>query len=159
MLAPRAAWYLSVGWKLRDAEPSDTYLIMNRLGGGLAIFVAIILFITSAVHYHNVASEESNLHQLIKNTPIESITIQMASVTINDKASFKNWILDPDWVKVDSNDLSFGASSEIAIRFNNNQVVTIDHLMNGKFRLADQSSHYYDFSSPDLADWVTSQGQ
>lgn len=43
VINPRLAWYLSDGWKFRDAEPSDTALFMARLGGiamlGVAIFV------------------------------------------------------------------------------------------------------------------------
>lgn len=33
---PQAAWYLEIGWKLRDAEPSEFALIANRVGGILA---------------------------------------------------------------------------------------------------------------------------
>jgi hypothetical protein len=38
---PRAAWYMSEGWKFKDAEPSDAALIMNRIMG---IVFAIIGF-------------------------------------------------------------------------------------------------------------------
>ena len=33
LFSPRTAWYLEIGWKLRDAEPSDLALGANRVGG------------------------------------------------------------------------------------------------------------------------------
>lgn len=44
---PQASWYLSIGWKLQDAEPSDAYLTMSRVGGVIASLVAIIALIAS----------------------------------------------------------------------------------------------------------------
>lgn len=49
LLAPYASWYMSVGWKLRDAEPSDAYLVMTRIGGVIACAVGIIVFIAGLV--------------------------------------------------------------------------------------------------------------
>ena len=42
---PTGAWYLEVGWKFRDAEPSDAALGWNRASGVLALIVAVILII------------------------------------------------------------------------------------------------------------------
>lgn len=50
LFAPRAAWWMSIGWKLRDGEPSDLYIGMSRFGGGLASVVAIIILIVSIAH-------------------------------------------------------------------------------------------------------------
>jgi len=42
---PEFAWYLKEGWKVDgDSEPSDTYLMFTRIGGGFAILVGIIVF-------------------------------------------------------------------------------------------------------------------
>ncbi len=41
---PTGAWYLEVGWKFRDAEPSDAALGWNR-ARMLALIVAVILII------------------------------------------------------------------------------------------------------------------
>lgn len=41
--APRSVWYLSYGWRFKDAEPSDAALLAERLGGGIAVFIGIIL--------------------------------------------------------------------------------------------------------------------
>ena len=42
---PMGAWYLEIGWKFRDAEPSDAALGWNRAAGVLALIVAVILII------------------------------------------------------------------------------------------------------------------
>lgn len=45
LVSPRTVWYLSYGWRFKNAEPSDAVLIVNRLGGGVIIFIGIILFL------------------------------------------------------------------------------------------------------------------
>lgn len=36
---PQAAWYMEIGWKVRNTEPSELALIANRVGG---IVIAIV---------------------------------------------------------------------------------------------------------------------
>jgi hypothetical protein len=40
---PQAMWYMSEGWKFKDAEPSDFYLIMNRVMGVVAVIIGFYL--------------------------------------------------------------------------------------------------------------------
>ena len=40
--APQAMWYLSDGWKYKDAEPSDAALTWGRVGGVFAILIGVI---------------------------------------------------------------------------------------------------------------------
>ena len=40
---PTAAWYLEWGWRYKDAEPSDTALMIERIGGVFAILVGIVV--------------------------------------------------------------------------------------------------------------------
>lgn len=42
---PYVSWFLSIGWKIRDAEPSDAYLGFTRVGGGIAAGVGLITLI------------------------------------------------------------------------------------------------------------------
>ena len=41
--APRTCWHLSLGWKFRDAEPSDLALTMGRVGGIAAAAIGLVL--------------------------------------------------------------------------------------------------------------------
>ena len=44
IISPNTAWYLQYGWIYKDAEPSDNALTMNRILGGVAIIIAVIIF-------------------------------------------------------------------------------------------------------------------
>lgn len=43
-LTPGTAWYLSHGWRYKDAEPSEAALFFNRAGGVFLILFGIVLF-------------------------------------------------------------------------------------------------------------------
>lgn len=42
---PQAAWYLDVGWKVKDAEPSEAALTWNRGVGVVVLIIAVIMMI------------------------------------------------------------------------------------------------------------------
>ena len=44
---PRLTWYLNIGWKLKDAEPSDLALLMNRVGGAFVAFIGLMIMMAS----------------------------------------------------------------------------------------------------------------
>lgn len=46
IFAPESAWYISWGWRYKDAEPSDLALTMERIGGVVICIAAVILLIT-----------------------------------------------------------------------------------------------------------------
>lgn len=39
---PRIAWWLAIGWRFKDAEPSNLALILNRVGGVICIIGGIL---------------------------------------------------------------------------------------------------------------------
>lgn len=41
LILPREAWYLEVGWKLKDSEPSEGAIIFNRVVGGILVVIGI----------------------------------------------------------------------------------------------------------------------
>jgi len=47
VFSPHTIWYLSIGWKLKDSEPSDAALTMNRVSGVIAVFLSIIILFSS----------------------------------------------------------------------------------------------------------------
>ncbi|SHJ31982.1 DUF6199 family natural product biosynthesis protein [Lutispora thermophila] len=42
-ISPEAAWNLEIGWKVRDAKPSDAYLLYIRITGIIACVIGLIL--------------------------------------------------------------------------------------------------------------------
>ncbi|GGP10701.1 DUF6199 family natural product biosynthesis protein [Oceanobacillus neutriphilus] len=43
IFSPRTAWWLSLGWQLKNSEPSHAALIANRVGGVFMVIVAAIM--------------------------------------------------------------------------------------------------------------------
>ena len=41
MVCPHAGWYLSYGWRFKDAEPSDAALIFGRISGAVVLVIGI----------------------------------------------------------------------------------------------------------------------
>jgi hypothetical protein len=39
---PRFAWEMSEGWKFKDAEPSEAYLVMTRIS---SVIILIVLWV------------------------------------------------------------------------------------------------------------------
>ncbi|MDQ2088166.1 hypothetical protein RBH29_17220 [Herbivorax sp. ANBcel31] len=44
---PEALWYLKYGWKVKNGEPSDAAIVMNRFGGILCCIIGVIVFVSS----------------------------------------------------------------------------------------------------------------
>lgn len=44
---PEGAFYLERGWKFKDAEPSDAYLELTKVGGIIGIIIGVIVLFTS----------------------------------------------------------------------------------------------------------------
>lgn len=40
--APRVMWRINYGWRYKDAEPSNTALLVSRVGGVIAIAAGIV---------------------------------------------------------------------------------------------------------------------
>lgn len=47
--APRAAWYLSYGWRFRDAEPSDAALAVQVCGGVVALLAGGVCLLAAVL--------------------------------------------------------------------------------------------------------------
>ncbi|WP_454189863.1 DUF6199 family natural product biosynthesis protein [Paenibacillus sp. Marseille-Q7038] len=46
-ISPYSAWYLSVGWKFKDAEPSDLALGVERIVGIVLVIAGFIMVVSS----------------------------------------------------------------------------------------------------------------
>ncbi|MEG0772679.1 hypothetical protein [Clostridium sp.] len=76
---PRVAWNLSIGWQIKDSEPSDSALVFYRLSGVVAsIILAVILFSNLSTSV-NISSWETNFVKRFKVENIESINITSIS--------------------------------------------------------------------------------
>ncbi len=46
IISPKMSWYLSYGWRFRNAEPSDAALAVARIGGVIGSVAGIILLLS-----------------------------------------------------------------------------------------------------------------
>lgn len=44
---PYSAWYLSVGWQLKDAQPSNLALSIGRINGSIFVIVGFVMMVSS----------------------------------------------------------------------------------------------------------------
>ena len=42
---PRLSWKIQKGWKFKNAEPSDAYLLATRIGGIIGTIVCFYVFL------------------------------------------------------------------------------------------------------------------
>lgn len=42
---PQAVWYLDVGWKVKDAEPSEAALTWSRVVGVVVLIIAAVMIV------------------------------------------------------------------------------------------------------------------
>ena len=47
VFAPRTAWYLSHGWRFRNAEPSDAALTIQIIGGVIVLLVGVVCLLAA----------------------------------------------------------------------------------------------------------------
>ncbi|SEC40511.1 hypothetical protein SAMN05443246_3986 [Paenibacillus sp. GP183] len=161
LFAPRAAWYGSIGWKLRDAEPSDAYLIILRIGGGIVCIVAIIIFLTAGTGDRETSTEKM-IRDNLANNQIESVTLQMKPVTSIDADELKNWILKSNWKKpaIDyRKQSSFSSAAELDIHLNNGREIEVFKMGNDQIGIGEKVFYpEYVFSSPLLENWFSTHG-
>lgn len=42
VINPEAAWKWEIGWKVKDAEPSDAYLLFVRISGIITCIIGLV---------------------------------------------------------------------------------------------------------------------
>ena len=45
--APKALWWVVIGWQIKDAEPSDAALVIYRIIGAILLIVSAVLALKS----------------------------------------------------------------------------------------------------------------
>ncbi|GGH31043.1 DUF6199 family natural product biosynthesis protein [Paenibacillus segetis] len=83
--SPNTAWYLSVGWKIKDAEPSEAALAMNRVVGVIASIVGLIILISSCASMFTGGSDakwEKQFQQRIEAGEVSEIKFGLVDQTI-----------------------------------------------------------------------------
>ena len=46
LLAPQSVWFSSEGWKFKNAEPSNMYLVFARVVGAIFLGLGVVIGVT-----------------------------------------------------------------------------------------------------------------
>ena len=82
VLSPETAWYLSHGWRFKDAEPSDLALSVHRVTGAGAMIIGILLIV---LRFGSCVSTNAGKNELISS--FNKDNIKSVSVTYDLRRS------------------------------------------------------------------------
>jgi len=49
VINPSLAWQISEGWRYKNVEPSELYLVLSRVGGVVLIIIALVVIFSSGI--------------------------------------------------------------------------------------------------------------
>jgi hypothetical protein len=170
VIFPRASWFMSIGWKLRDAEPSDAYLALSRVGGGLVSVITVIVLIVEMVQgtaqANHQMDEWNTFRQEMTVQNITSITEQPTGTPAATQQQIDAFVKDINNVSspAPSNPNQGGGASAYSTYLisckDGYQVVLIEVDQQGTFGITKDTAvgiiPDYKFTSASLTDWAAS---
>lgn len=157
-LAPRAAWYMSIGWKLKDGEPSDLYIGMSRFFGSaaavIALIVIIVRMITGISSAHQQTAWVSQFKSNLTVVNVASVTDPFGhSVTTNQERTVLSMLRNEDMYP--STVTSGGGIGELDIQLKDGQTVSIINIQPNSWYLTSNQPGVspYSFEDANLVAW------
>ncbi|RUT47153.1 hypothetical protein EJP82_08205 [Paenibacillus anaericanus] len=120
--SPYSAWYLSIGWKIKDAEPSDAALAMHRTVGVIASLAGFILIVSSCASMFTGGSDakwEKKFQQRLETGVVSEISFGMIdklSLTVEERNEVVELIKEARLEPFDTGSI-YGASGSGSISF------------------------------------------
>lgn len=74
VVVPRVSWFLSIGWKLKNASPSAAFMLAFRVGGAVLSVIGLIIIVSvtsQAAHHSYVATK--NWRQFQRQMTVQNI--------------------------------------------------------------------------------------
>lgn len=150
IVKPEVAWYLSTGWKLRDAEPSDLALAVNRVSGVVLSIISVIVIINNITDSSAANNWPKNFVNQLSVETVEKIELRFDKVIPKEEiGNVVEIIRDVDFRKIDRQ-YSYVCSYTIEITFIYGERETI-YCMGDRFWLSPRGLDYdYEFRSSEL---------
>jgi|GEM_PF-919153 len=129
--SPQTAWYLSIGWKLRDAEPSDAALAWNRISGVVLVVIGFIMIVSSCATLFTGGSEgrwAERFQQRVEAGEISAISIPVSpakKLTDVELSEVIALIREAELIPFDIPN-SYGSSGYGTLKFNDRTEVHIE---------------------------------
>lgn len=159
IFAPHTSWYLSTGWRFKNAEPSNLILAVNRIVGFIAAFISVFVIVSS---FGNSVSQNNWTDKFVgrlESDQVESISIGIFDTIRleNEEAkNIANIIRNINMEKRDAQDVS-GYSEVIIIDFVHHDKVKIYNLGSKFWINTDEVNVEYLFTSKALQDWLNTK--
>lgn len=155
-ISPYSAWYLSVGWKFKDAEPSDLALGAERIVGIVLVIAGFIMVLSSC----SAGSAERNWPDKFKEKltagEVQEISIGFTPVTLSSEETTEvvRMMEEAELIPMDSSNV-YGANNTGSIKFTDQTTVEIVFYGNsGSIELhPSNTKKIYIIDSEDLEKW------
>lgn len=149
---PYACWQMQIGWKIKDAEPSDDYIILSRvLGGSVSVVALIILVVVFIKTDQQEAHAMDGWHKFQSEMTVNNIVSMHDSYndTSATPAEIKTFVQDLQGVtaKKEPNNTNFSAMDIFQIKCADGYTVFLEN--------RDDSGNFgIEKSNYDLPDYV-----
>ncbi|MBD7970585.1 DUF6199 family natural product biosynthesis protein [Paenibacillus gallinarum] len=156
-ISPYSAWYLSVGWKFKDAEPSDLALGVERIVGIVLVIAGFIMVISSC----SAGSADRNWPDKFKEKlaagEVQEISIGFVSpvtLTTEETTEVVRMMEEAELTPMDSSNV-YGANNSGSMMFTDQTSVEIVFFGNsGSIELhPSRTEKIYIINSEDLEKW------
>lgn len=158
-ISPYSAWYLSYGWRFKDAEPSDLALGAERIIGILLVIAGFIMMVSSC----SAGSADRNWPDKFKEKlaagEVQEISIGFitpVTLTSEETTEVIKMLLDAELIPLEPSNV-YGANNSGSIMFKNQTNVEIVFFGNsGGIELhPNDTEKIYSINSNDLEKWYT----
>lgn len=159
IFAPRFTWFLSTGWRFKNAEPSNLVLVVNRIVGVIAAVISVFVIISSLGNSVSQNNWADKFVERLETDQVESISVGIfdAIRLENEEAkNIANIIRNIDMEKRDGQDV-IGYSEVIIIDFLHHYQVRIYNLGSKFWVKTDEVNVEYHFTSKALQDWLNTK--
>ncbi|WP_340026522.1 DUF6199 family natural product biosynthesis protein [Paenibacillus sp. FSL K6-1096] len=159
---PKAAWYLRLGWRFKNAEPSGLALGAERVTGVILVIAGFILMVSSCASGSADRHWAERFKEKLDSGQVQEISIGLINPAVlsgEETTKMIQMIQDAELRPFDSGN-SFGASNTGTITFTDQTRVDIVILgPTGGIELhPDDTQTDYEIMSEELKTWLANYG-
>lgn len=122
---PYAGWYLSIGWRLKDAEPSNAALAVQRFSGVAGAAIGVVILFTTVSGAMQANQWPSKFKAQVTVDQIEEMRMRNTPFSREEIERVVNLIQEAPIYKSGERENAFGSSGSLDIKFKNGVTETI----------------------------------
>lgn len=158
-ISPYSAWYLSHGWRFKNAEPSDLALSTERIVGIVLVIAGFIMVLSSCSAGSTERNWPDHFKEKLTAGEVQEISIGFmtpVTLTTEETTEVVRMMEEAELIPMDSSHVS-GANNSGFIKFTNQTTVEIEFFGNSsRIELhPNNMDNIYIIDSEDLEKWYT----